>query len=100
MVAAATAPNINGLVINVGSGVETSLRALTKLMLEVTGSQANIVYNSQTSAGVSRLCADLTLAGQKLNYKPAINLEEGLRLTLQRDLRYKVTKNLVPRKRE
>ena len=99
MIAAATAPNVNGLVINVGSGVETSLRGLAKLILEVTGSQANVVYNSQTSAGVSRLCADLTLAGQKLNYKPAIRLEEGLRLTLQKDLRYKTTKDLTPRKR-
>jgi UDP-glucose 4-epimerase len=98
MIAAATAPNVNGLVINVGSGVETSLRGLTKLMLEVTGSTANVVYNSQTSAGVSRLCADLTLAGQKLGYKPAFRLEEGLRLTLQRDVRYKATKNLTPPK--
>ena len=98
MVAAATAPNVNGLVINVGSGVETSLRALTKLMLDVTGSQANVVFNSQTSVGVSRLCADLTLAGQKLNYKPSFRLEEGLRLTLQRDVRYKHTKNLTPPK--
>ena len=98
MVAAATAPNVNGLVINVGSGVETSLRGLTKLMLEVTGSTANVVFNSQTSAGVSRLYADLSLAGQKLNYKPAIRLEEGLRLTLQRDVRYRTTKNLTPPK--
>jgi UDP-glucose 4-epimerase len=98
MIAAATAPNLNGLVINVGSGVETSLRGLTKLMLEVTGSTANVVYNSQTSAGVSRLYADLSLAAQKLNYKPAIRLEEGLRLTLQRDVRYKATKNLTPSK--
>ena len=100
MVAAATAPNVNGLVINVGSGVETSLRGLTKLMLDVTGSQANVVFNSQTSAGVSRLCADLTLAGQKLNYKPAIRLEDGLRLTLQRDLRYKITKTLISPKND
>ena len=98
MVAAATAPNVNGLVINVGSGVETSLRGLTKLMLEVTGSQANVVYNAQTSGGVSRLCADLSLAAQKLNYKPVFSLEEGLRLTLQRDLRYKGTKDLALRK--
>jgi UDP-glucose 4-epimerase len=98
MIAAATAPNVNGLVINVGSGEETSLRSLTKLMLAVTGSTANVVYNSQTSAGVSRLCADLTLAGQKLGYKPAIRLEEGLRLTLQRDQRYKATKHLTPPK--
>jgi UDP-glucose 4-epimerase len=89
MVAAATAPNINGLVINVGSGVETSLRGLAKLVLEVTSSQANLIYNSQTSGGASRLCADLTLAEQKLNYKPAIALEEGLRLTLERDARFK-----------
>jgi nucleoside-diphosphate-sugar epimerase len=98
LVAAATAPNLNGLVVNVGSGVETSLRSLTKLMLNVTGSSANVVFNSQTSAGLSRLSADLTLAGQKLNYKPAIRLEEGLRLTLQRDLRYKNTKTLTPPK--
>ncbi len=88
MVAAATAPEINGLVINVGSGRETSLRALSRLILDVTGSQANVVYNAQTSGGVSRLCADLTLAGQKLNYKPAIPLEDGLRLTLERDPRF------------
>src|SRR5512143_3299519 len=77
MVAASTAPNINGLVINVGSGVETSLRAISKWVLEGTGSQAAVVHNTQTSGGVSRLRADLTLAKQKLNYKPAISLETG-----------------------
>ena len=98
MLAASTAPNLNGLVINVGSGVETSLRALTKLVLDVTGSQAAVVYNAQTSGGVSRLCADLTLAEQKLNYKPAIRLEDGLRLTLQRDSRFKAVKQKTTRK--
>jgi hypothetical protein len=29
--------------------------------------------------------ADISLAGKKLNYKPSINLETGLRLTLERD---------------
>jgi UDP-glucose 4-epimerase len=95
MVAAATAPNINGLVINIGSGVETSIRSLANLVLSVTGNQANIVSNAQSPGGISRLCADLTLAGQKLNYKPSISLEEGLRLSLQRDVRYKVTKELT-----
>ena len=94
MVAAATAPNLNGLVINIGSGKETSIRALAHLVLKVTGSQTNIVYSAQASGGVSRLCADLSLAAQKLNYKPSISLEEGLRLSLQRDVRFKVTKEL------
>ncbi len=89
MVAAATAPGINGLVINVGSGRETSVRDLVKLVLEITGSKANVVYNSQTSGGVQRMCADLTLAQEKLRFQPSIKLEDGLRLTLQRDPRFR-----------
>lgn len=95
MVAAATAPNVNGLVINIGSGAETSIRSLADLVLKVTGSQTNIVYSAQTPGGVSRLCADLSLAAQKLNYKPSISLEKGLRLFLKRDARYKGTKELT-----
>lgn len=89
MVAAATAPNINGLVINVGSGTETSVRSLINLILSTSGSNANVVYNPKLAGGVSRMCADLTLASQKLNYKVSIPLEEGLRLTLKRDPRLK-----------
>jgi UDP-glucose 4-epimerase len=95
MVAAATAPNLNGLVINIGSGKETSIRSLANLVLKVTGSQTNTVFSAQTSGGVSRLCADLSLAAQKLNFNPSISLEEGLRLCLQRDVRYKITKELT-----
>jgi len=89
LVAAATAPNVNGIVINVGSGKETSIRELIKCVLEVTGSNAEVIYSSQTSGGVSRLCADLTLAREKLNYRPSIELNDGLRLTLRRDPRFK-----------
>jgi nucleoside-diphosphate-sugar epimerase len=60
-------------------------------VLEITGSKANVIYNSQIEGGVSRMCADLNLAAEKLNYKPAIPLEEGLRLTLARDPRFKTT---------
>lgn len=89
MVAASTAPNLDGAVINVGSGRETSVQNLVKSVFEVTGSKAEVINNPKTSAGVSRMCADLTLATQKLNYKPSISLEDGLRLTLQRDPRFK-----------
>jgi UDP-glucose 4-epimerase len=89
MVAAATAPNINGLVINVGSGVETSIKDLIRNVLDVTDSKANVVFNSKTSGGVSSMKADLTLAKEKLRFVPSIKLEEGLRLTIQRDARFK-----------
>jgi UDP-glucose 4-epimerase len=89
MVAASTAPNINGLVINIGSGVETSIKDLIRLVLDITGSKANVVYNSQSSGGVSRMKADISLAHEKLRFTPSIKLEDGLRLTLKRDARFK-----------
>jgi UDP-glucose 4-epimerase len=89
MVAAATAPNVNGLVINVGSGTETSIHELVKRVSEAAGREADSLYNANTSGGVSRMCADLSLAAQKLNYRPSIKLDDGLRLTLQRDSRFK-----------
>jgi UDP-glucose 4-epimerase len=89
MVAAATAPNVNGLIINIGSGRETSINELIRCVQEVTGGNAEVIYNPKTSGGVSRLCADLALAREKLNYRPSIELVDGLRLTLKRDPRFK-----------
>lgn len=88
LVAAATAPNINGLVINVGSGTETSIKDLIQHVLDTTGNKAEVIYNAKTSGGVSRMRADLTLANQKLNYRPSLSLADGLRLTLKRDARF------------
>lgn len=89
MVAAATAPEINELTINVGSGTETSIRAVARLAMELTESHAEIVHNPRSDAGVSRMCADLTLAGQRLSYTPRVSLADGLRITIDRDPRFK-----------
>ena len=70
MVAASTAPDVNGLTINVGSGSEVSIKELARLTTEVTGGQPEIVYNPRNEGGLSRLCADLTLAREKLGYEP------------------------------
>lgn len=89
MVAAATAQKVNQQVINVGSGEETSVRELANMVLEVTNSNAEIMFNPRTDPGVSRMCADLTLAREALGYRPRVSLEEGLRLTLARDPRFR-----------
>lgn len=89
LIAASTAPGIDGLVINIGSGKETSVRELVKTVLEVTGSKSEVIYNPKTSGGVSRMCADLSLAAARLGYRPSIPLAHGLRLTLQRDPRFR-----------
>ena len=88
MVAAATAPNINNTIINVGSGTETSVRALARLAQDLSNSSAEVVYNPRSDVGVSRMCADLTLAGEKLGYAPRVTLTDGLRLTIEGDPRF------------
>lgn len=87
MVSAATAPNINQLVINVGSGRDTSVRELLRLALEITGGNPEVVYNQRTERGPVRMCADLSLARERLGYQPTVPLEIGLGLTLERDPR-------------
>lgn len=89
MISAATAPNLNHLVINVGSGVETSVRDLVRMIMLVTGVKVEALVNPRNDPGVSRMCADLYLARQKLGYQPRFTLEQGLRLTLERDPRIK-----------
>jgi UDP-glucose 4-epimerase len=89
MVAASTAPGINNQVINVGSGVETNIHELVRLILEITNSTAELMDNPRGTPGVSRMCASLALAREKLGYQPRIKLADGLRLTLERDPRFK-----------
>jgi UDP-glucose 4-epimerase len=100
MVAAATADEINRLVINVGSGVETSVRELANQVLDVTKGKAEIMFNPRNDPGVSRMCADLSLARERLGYRSRISLTEGLRLTLERDPRFRnEATRPVPRRR-
>jgi len=86
MSAAATADGVDTLTINVGSGTEVSVKELARLATEVTGGQPEIVYNRRNEGGLSRLCADLSLAREKLGYEPKTSLADGLKATLEREI--------------
>jgi len=88
MVGSATAANVDREIINVGSGVETSIAELARGVLKVTGSHAEIVHSPRTGPGVARLCADISRARKLLGYQPRVGLEEGLKLTLAHDPRF------------
>jgi UDP-glucose 4-epimerase len=88
MAATASALNINQATINVGSGKDTSVHDLVRLILKVTGAEPQVLHNQRDDRGPSRMCADLTLARNRLNYQPSVSLEDGLRLTLERDPRF------------
>jgi UDP-glucose 4-epimerase len=100
MVAAATAREVNRRMINIGSGNETSVRELANLVIQVTKSNAEVLFNPRTNPGVSRMCADLSLAREKLGYQPRVSLQDGLRLTLERDQRFKGEQTRPLRKKQ
>ena len=87
MAAAADAPGINQKIINVGSGAETSVRELVDLVLEVAGGKPEVITNPRNEGGPRRMVADISLAGELLGYRPAIDLRSGLNLTLEKDRR-------------
>ncbi len=89
LVLAATAGDVNRAAINIGSGQEISINELTACVARVTGRQVNILYNRGQSGGVSRLVADVRLAERLLGWRPRTGLEQGLRLTLEGDPRFR-----------
>lgn len=88
MVAASSVPDINRMVINVGSGKETSINDLVKKVLEITGAKPEIVTNQSHDSGPSRMRADLAIAKKKLNFSPKYNLEQGILKTIEKDVRF------------
>lgn len=89
MVSAATASEVDQKVINVGSGVETSVRELVNRVVALTKTKPEEVYNPTLSGGISRISANISLANKLLGYTPLIPLDMGLRLTMEKDPQYK-----------
>ncbi len=91
LIAAATATEIDRQTINIGSGRETSVRDLARLVLEISGKQPEILSNVHNDGGPTRMMADLTLARAKLNFHPRTPLEIGLELTYKTDPRIRAS---------
>lgn len=89
LAAAASAAGLNRQVLNIGSGVETSVNALADLVQEVTGRQIQRVYNHKKLPGVARLVADVAQAQALLGFRPRFSLREGLQATLAEDARFR-----------
>ena len=90
LAAAATAKNVDRQIINLGSGADVSINALVDKIGRVTGLKVAPLLSGAQKGGVSRLCADIDKARRLLNFAPKVDLDTGLRWTLERDPRFKV----------
>ena len=80
---AAETPGAAGEVINVATGGRVSLNHLLHTMNGIVGSRIEAIYKEPRAGDVRDSQADITKARTLLGYAPLVELEEGLRATLE-----------------
>ena len=73
----------DGLVCNIGTGVETSVTDLHSVMAALAGSSAPAQHAPARAGEVPRSALDPTRAAIHLGWRPFTSLEDGLALTLE-----------------
>jgi dTDP-glucose 4,6-dehydratase len=68
--------------VNIGNPDERTVLELAQLVLEVTGSRSNIVYEALPTDDPTRRCPDITLATEQLGWSPTTELRDGIARTI------------------
>jgi UDP-N-acetylglucosamine/UDP-N-acetyl-alpha-D-glucosaminouronate 4-epimerase len=76
---AATHPGAVGDVFNIGCGHQTSLNQLVRHLNEILGSRIEPTHEPGRPGDVRHSLADTSKALQKIDYMPAITIQDGLR---------------------
>lgn len=87
MMSAGRVDQINGEIINIGSGVETSVLEIVSQVANVIGYEPEVIYNPRRGSGPQRMRADITKANRLLGYEPQFDLLAGLQRTVEIDAR-------------
>lgn len=70
------------LPINIGTGIDTSVAALAKILIDAVGADVTPVFNPRDVL-VTRRAADITRAREMLGWEPTISVEDGMRALVQ-----------------
>ena len=69
--------------VNIGNPGEFTIRELAEKILKLTGSRSKIQVKQERSDDPVRRRPDISLAREKLGWEPSVELEEGLRKTIE-----------------
>lgn len=69
--------------VNLGNPVEFKIVDLARKIIDMTGSRSKIVYLPLPEDDPKQRQPDITLAGEKLNWRPVVTLETGLGKTIE-----------------
>jgi len=68
--------------VNLGSGIEITIRSLLELIAELTGFQGEIVWDTSKPDGQPRRSLDISRAKQAFNFQAQTDFQKGLRKTI------------------
>jgi len=68
--------------VNIGNPGEFTIKELAQKVIKLTGSRSKLVYRPLPQDDPLQRCPDITLAKKELKWQPTINLEEGLKKTI------------------
>lgn len=68
--------------VNLGSPIEFSILHLAEKVIELTNSKSKIILKELPSDDPKQRQPDITLARKVLNWEPKVNLEKGLKMTI------------------
>lgn len=69
--------------VNLGNPVEKTIIELAKMIIDLTGSRSELVFKPLPTDDPVRRRPDITLANEKLDWAPEVDLETGLRETIE-----------------
>jgi len=90
-----SAEHLGGEVINIACGKRTSLNQLLNILQEIIGSKVSPLYEEPRKGDVKHSLADIRKGKRFLNYEPKIEIEAGLKKTVE----YSQNKRACPHSR-
>ena len=79
---ATTTDGLAGDVFQVAMGVETAIADLAELVQKVTGAESEIQFEPKRAGEIHRSWADISKARRVLGFNPQVDLEQGIRQTV------------------
>ena len=80
---AAAMDRASGEIVNIGTGLETSVNALHAMLAEIVGSPSEPAYGPQPEGELRRIALDNSLAASVLGWSPRTDLSSGLARTVE-----------------
>jgi GDP-L-fucose synthase len=69
--------------VNLGSGMEISIKELVEVIAKHTGFGGNLVWDKDKPNGQPRRCLDVTRAAREFGFKAEMRFDEGLKRTIE-----------------